>query len=209
MINEFASNVDVANEDRSMKDLNSVDISKRIDVERPIIGLEQKNIDISKRIEPNDIQSDIAQKKNKFEPQHEVIDDHSNVENKQEEQALESSEKIGGKLGGSYQDVKTTSDGETHEVHHMPADSVSNLERVDGPAIKMEKEDHHQTASYGNSTEAREYREKQKQLIEQGNFKEALQMDIDDLHEKFGDKYDGAIEEMLGYVNKLEEEGKI
>lgn len=113
------------------------------------------------------------------------------------------------KKGGCYRDVKKTSDGETHEVHHMPADSASNLERDDGPAIKMEKEDHRLTASCGSSREAREYRERQKELIEQGKFREALQMDIDDIHEKFGDKYDDAIAEMLDYVEQLEQEGKI
>ncbi len=113
------------------------------------------------------------------------------------------------KKGGSYRDVKKTSDGETHEVHHMPADSSTDLERDDGPAIKMEKDDHRQTASCGNSREAREYRERQRELIEQGKFREALQMDIDDLHDKFGDKYDDAIAEMLEYVDQLEKEGKI
>jgi hypothetical protein len=113
------------------------------------------------------------------------------------------------KKGGSYRDVKKTSDGEIHEVHHMPADSASYLERDDGPAIRMEKEDHRQTASCGSSREAREYRELQKELIEQGKFREALQMDIDDIHEKFGDKYDDAIAEMNEYVDKLEQEGII
>lgn len=113
------------------------------------------------------------------------------------------------KKGGSYRDVKKTSDGETYEVHHMPADSASHLERDDGPAIKMEKEDHRQTASCGSSREAREYREEQRKLIEQGKFREALQMDIDDIHDKFGDKYDDAIAEMLEYVDQLEQEGKI
>lgn len=113
------------------------------------------------------------------------------------------------KKGGSYKEVKENSEGDTHEVHHMPADSASPLERNDGPAIKMEKEDHHQTASYGNSREAREYRAQQQKLIEQGKFREALQMDIDDIHDKFGDKYDDAISEMLEYVDKLEQEGKI
>ena len=84
-----------------------------------------------------------------------------------------------GKKGGSYRDVKTEGEGERYEVHHMPADSASRLERGDGPAIKMEKEDHRQTASCGMSREAREYREKQRELIEQGKFREALQMDID------------------------------
>ncbi len=113
------------------------------------------------------------------------------------------------KKGGSYQEVKKTSNGDTHEVHHMPSDSASNLEKDDGPAIKMDKEDHRQTASCGNSKEAREYREKQKELIGQGKFHEALQMDIDDIHDKFGNKYDDAISEMLDYVDHLESEGKI
>lgn len=113
------------------------------------------------------------------------------------------------KKGGSYSDVRVEGEGDKYEVHHMPADSASPLERGDGPAIKMEKEDHRQTASCGMSREAREYREQQRELIEQGKFREALQMDIDDIHEKFGDKYDDAIAEMLEYVDQLEQEGKI
>lgn len=113
------------------------------------------------------------------------------------------------KKGGSYADVYQEGEGDKYEVHHMPADSASPLERGDGPAIKMEKEDHRQTASCGSSREAREYRELQKKLIDEGKFKEALQMDIDDIKEKFGDKYDEAIAEMLEYVDKLEQEGKL
>lgn len=113
------------------------------------------------------------------------------------------------KQGGSYKDVKKDSDGEKSEVHHMPADSTSPIERNDGPAIKMDKEDHKETASCGNSKEAQEYRQRQKELIDHGKFREALQMDIDDIHEKFGDKYDNAIAELLDYVDQLEKEGKI
>ncbi len=113
------------------------------------------------------------------------------------------------KKGGSYAEVFKEGEGDQYEVHHMPADSTSKLERGDGPAIKMEKDDHRQTASCGSSREAREYRAQQKELIEQGKFREALQMDIDDIHEKFGNKYDDAISEMLEYVDKLEAEGKI
>lgn len=116
---------------------------------------------------------------------------------------------ISEKKGGSYKEVFKEGEGDKYEVHHMPADNASNLERNDGPAIKMEKEDHRQTASCGNSKEAREYRAAQKELIDQGKFREALQMDIDDIHEKFGDKYDDAINEMLEYVDELEQEGKI
>lgn len=127
---------------------------------------------------------------------------NGNIENAKETDAPE-------KKGGSYDEVFKEGEGDKYEVHHMPADSTSGLERGDGPAIKMEKEDHRQTASCGNSREAREYRAQQKELIEQGKFREALQMDIDDIHEKFGDKYDDAISEMLEYVDKLEAEGKI
>lgn len=113
------------------------------------------------------------------------------------------------KKGGSYGEVHREGEGDTYEVHHMPADSASYLERNDGPAIKMEKSDHRQTASCGSSREAQEYRAAQKELIDQGKFKEAMQMDIDDLSEKFGDKYDDAISEMLDYVDQLKAEGKI
>ena len=34
-------------------------------------------------------------------------------------------------------------------------------------------------------------------------------MDIDDIRSKFDNKYDGSIAEMLTYVDKLEQEGKI
>lgn len=121
------------------------------------------------------------------------------------ENEVEKSEKKGGSYGGIFKE----GEGDKYEIHHMPADSASNLERNDGPAIKMEKEDHRQTASCGSSKEAREYRVAQKELIDQGKFREALQMDIDDIYDKFGDKYDDAIAEMLDYVDKLESEGKI
>lgn len=113
------------------------------------------------------------------------------------------------KLGGSYKEVYRFGEGENTEVHHMPADSISELPRSDGPAIRMEKADHRMTASCGNSMEAREYRAEQKRLIDEGKFREALQMDIDDIHDKFGDKYDKGISQMKDYVDSLEKEGKI
>lgn len=118
-----------------------------------------------------------------------------------------------GKAGGRYQDLKNEGWGwntePPTEVHHMPSDYSSELDRNDGPAIVMDYEDHRETASCGNSLDAREYREKQAELIKEGKFREALQMDIDDIHEKFGDKYDEAIEKMLEYVDELEQNNKI
>ena len=106
--------------------------------------------------------------------------------------------------GGSYSEVKKNTDSSTHEVHHMPSDSSSNLERNDGPEIRMETKDHMQTASWGNSKEARAYRTEQKNLIDQGKFIEAVKMDIDDIKSKFNDKYDKEIDQMMKYVDKLE-----
>ncbi len=113
------------------------------------------------------------------------------------------------KSGGSYGELLRPGEGDRFEIHHMPADSASHLERNDGPAIRMEKADHRETASCGNSREARDYRSIQKDLIEQGKFKEAMQMDIDDIREKFGNKYDVGIKQMLEYVDKLELEGRL
>ena len=70
----------------------------------------------------------------------------------------------------------------------------------------MDKADHRILSSTGSSNEAKEYRARQRDLIEAGDFKGAVKMDIDDIHEKCGDKYDGALHEMLDY---MEERGYI
>ncbi|MCI6186364.1 MAG: hypothetical protein MR739_04205 [Spirochaetia bacterium] len=121
------------------------------------------------------------------------------------------------KVGGSYGQLKDAGHDHGHippeEKHHMPAweamGETTKVEYTDCPALAMEVEDHRQTASWGNSLDAREYRAKQTELIKQGNFREALQMDIDDIHEKFGDKYDEGIAQMLEYVGKLEKAGDL
>ncbi len=122
------------------------------------------------------------------------------IQNKDVPQEAERTER----KGGSYGDLKKEGHGWNHEppeeVHHMPADESSPLDRNDGPAIAMDYEDHRQTASCGNSREAQEYRAKQKELIAEGKFAEAMQMDIDDIRDKFGSKYDDAIAEMKEYA---------
>lgn len=77
------------------------------------------------------------------------------------------------------------------DSHHTPAkDSYKHTElsKEDGPAIKMDPEDHRRTASYGSSDDAMAYRNKQKELIDKGKFKEAIQMDFDDIKSKFPGK---------------------
>ena len=61
----------------------------------------------------------------------------------------------------------------------------------------MDKADHYETASWGRSREAIEYRKTQLELINQGRYREAIDMDIADIRSKFGSKYDNAIKEML------------
>ncbi|MDO8330976.1 MAG: hypothetical protein Q7T36_10960 [Fluviicoccus sp.] len=102
--------------------------------------------------------------------------------------------------GGAYKDVKGIVG---NEAHHMPANSVSPLSTGKGPACSICKVDHEETASYGNSREARAYREEQKKLIDQGKFGEAQEMDILDLQSKFGSKYDESIQQMLDYTRDL------
>jgi tRNA G37 N-methylase TrmD len=79
----------------------------------------------------------------------------------------------------------------------MPADSASHLSKGEGPGILMDKADHQKTRSWGRSKSAQKYRQKQKDLIDQGKMDDAIQMDIDDIQSQFGDKYDDHILEMI------------
>jgi YD repeat-containing protein len=99
-------------------------------------------------------------------------------------------------VGGAYQDVVGIAG---HEAHHMPADSVSPLSTREGPSIALPVDDHRLTASWGNSKAARAYRQTQGDLINQGDFRGAQQMDINDISRKFGNKYDDAVQQMLRY----------
>lgn len=85
----------------------------------------------------------------------------------------------------------------------MPADSVSPYSKGKGPCINMSTEDHMLTKSWGNSLKAQTYRAQQERLISNGMFKAAQQMDIEDLNKLFGNKYAGAIKQMLNYTDKL------
>lgn len=152
-----------------------------------------------------------ASENKSFDPDKRVDINENKLENTGVDKGFDPDERVENteKQGGSYAEVKKNSDGETHEVHHMPSDISSPLETKDGPCIKMDKADHRQTASCGSSMEAKKYQATQKELIDNGKFREALQMDIDDIRDKFVDKYDEAISQMLDYVDKLEAEGII
>ena len=73
----------------------------------------------------------------------------------------------------------------------------------------METPDHALTKSFAGSRAAREYRARQRELVEQGRFREAVQMDIDDVRRLFGNKYDEAIRQMNVYIDYLERLGAL
>lgn len=108
--------------------------------------------------------------------------------------------------GGAYRDIPSK---EGYEKHHMPADSTTEIPFQEGPCIQMEIADHRQTASWGMSREAQEYRSVQKELREQGRFEDAFRMDIEDIREKFGNKYDEAISQAEEYMEQLKQQGRV
>lgn len=67
----------------------------------------------------------------------------------------------------------------------------------------MVKPDHMKTKSWGSSKKAKAYRAKQEELIKEGKFEEAQQMDIDDVQSKFGDKYNEGIKQIKDYTEKI------
>jgi Flp pilus assembly pilin Flp len=115
--------------------------------------------------------------------------------------------------GGSYRQVRSAAskggpDGTSlgGEVNHMPAwnsweqSGDSRFSRDTAPAIWMETADHRAMTSTGSSAEAKAFRAEQAELIKEGKIMEAVQMDIDEIHEKYGSKYDEGIAEMLAYL---------
>ena len=68
----------------------------------------------------------------------------------------------------------------------------------------MDTPDHRGTASWGRSKAAQAHRARQRELIKQGRFREAQQLDIEDVRSKFEDKYDRGIREMEEYMDTLD-----
>ncbi len=101
-------------------------------------------------------------------------------------------------LGGRHRDTKR--DGKKHgtQSHHCIADECSDIATEDAPAIRMETEDHiYRTGSWGNRKSSKKFRAKQRKLVEQGRYDEALQMGIDDILEQNPGVYDEHNKQML------------
>ncbi|MFJ8695407.1 polymorphic toxin-type HINT domain-containing protein [Streptomyces roseolilacinus] len=99
-----------------------------------------------------------------------------------------------GANGGKYGDLQPAGAG--NEINHVPANSSSPLSKYSGPSIRMEYDDHRAVYSTGSYIESQAWRMRQKELIDAGDFRGAIQMDVDDIRARFGSKYDEAIVEM-------------
>ena len=98
------------------------------------------------------------------------------------------------------------------EVNHIPAwnsieiASKMNPELQNLPthgttlAIYMDRPDHRAMSSTGSSRNAKLWRKKQAELINQSKFKEAMEMDIDEIISKHGTKYNDNMKEMIDYA---------
>lgn len=113
---------------------------------------------------------------------------------------------------GAYKDLDfdnsphpTLKNTTIEQKHHMPSQAAGN-KGINGGALTMETNDHKQTASFDNIAGSKNYRDKQKDLIENGKFQEAFQMDIDDIKRKFENKYDDGINQL---AQRYRKQGKI
>ncbi|MEU0171671.1 polymorphic toxin-type HINT domain-containing protein [Streptomyces iakyrus] len=100
----------------------------------------------------------------------------------------------GGANGGKYGDLQPAGAG--NEINHIPANASSPLSKYSGPSIRMDYADHRAVYSTGSSLASKAWRMRQRELIDAGDFRGAMQMDVDDIRARFGNKYDGAIAEM-------------
>ncbi|QLJ02876.1 RHS repeat protein [Streptomyces sp. NEAU-sy36] len=96
------------------------------------------------------------------------------------------------------------------EINHIPAKaSYAHLDMPGfrtskngggagmGPAIRMDAEDHRDLTSTGSSKESEQWRAKQRKLIDAGRWDMAMKMDIDEIRELYGNKYDTHIKDMV------------
>lgn len=112
--------------------------------------------------------------------------------------------------GGAHGETKGPT-GDGLDSHHMPAKQGYPESAYDDlPAIQMDPADHRNTQSYGGR--GKQWREDQRQLMDQGKYGEALQNEIDDARRvarEAGDpnKYDQAIKEMQAYAECRKKHG--
>lgn len=102
--------------------------------------------------------------------------------------------------GGWYGALTKKGSGAGKEVNHMPAKAPlkqsTGISAHSGPAIRMDRADHRAVYSTGFGAPSQAWHMRQKELLDAGDLRGAIQMDVDDIRARFGDKYDSAITEM-------------
>ncbi|MFD6985205.1 hypothetical protein ACFWAX_31585, partial [Streptomyces sp. NPDC059956] len=96
------------------------------------------------------------------------------------------------------------------EINHIPAKaSYSHLDEPGfktnkrgggagmGPSIRMEYDDHRAVTSTGSGADSVQWRADQRALIDSGRWDLAMKMDIDEIRDLYGDKYDTHIADMV------------
>ncbi len=109
-------------------------------------------------------------------------------------------------IGGSYNSIISAMGGERHHLIAKQVINSATIYKYDSyrniigtvtsgtaPCILMTPEDHQKTSSYKNSASAIAYRTRQLELVKQGKYVAAMQMETDDIHANVGHKYDIAI----------------
>jgi hypothetical protein len=111
--------------------------------------------------------------------------------------AAEQTPLLGGKCSELEAEYRGRLDELGKEIHHIPPTDSSGIPRADGMAILMDKADHRALTSTGSSDDAGGHREDEEMHIDDGDMKAAVDLEICDIQERFGDKYDEAIRQML------------
>jgi hypothetical protein len=100
-----------------------------------------------------------------------------------------------GKWGGTYSQVRADTVG--GNVHHTPSNSATLESTAKGYGIWMRTADHAKTASHNTQRESNTYRDRQKRLIQQGQYDQVQFEDIEDIKAIGGELYDIPIRQML------------
>lgn len=97
--------------------------------------------------------------------------------------------------------------GDGLDSHHTPDRGADpSVSAADGPAVQMDPVDHRATSSYGGGRAAAQYRAQNAQMIQNGQYRDAMAREVRDVRraasEVSGDrtKYNQALQEMLDYA---------
>ena len=117
-------------------------------------------------------------------------------------------------LGGLHKDVQGQIDG--FESHHIPAQSVQDVNPRDLPTIALSKEDHAQTDSYRwKSNREYEpflpdglddhptYKQEAEEMIDSGKYTDLVRDELYNIRDATGHKYDGAIKQYLNELSNM------